>query len=233
IRRAARVFRAGARAPVRVPSRRRGDRDHQPAGDGDATGVAAAPRRARPGRCAGTGRSSVGLVRRRRSRRMPDLPPRRARGRYAARRPRGHRRGRLDDARLSGRCARGTPGRVARAHDRGCGMNRTLQLDTVGLHVLHNALATIAAEMAPAITKTSYSTIFSEGLDFSTVLLDAQGNLIAEKNYTPSMMGAIPHTVRWALEEFGADFFQPGDVVVHNDPYRGNCHLPEHMMMKP
>jgi N-methylhydantoinase B/oxoprolinase/acetone carboxylase alpha subunit len=112
-------------------------------------------------------------------------------------------------------------------------MNKPLQLDTVGLHVLHNALANIAAEMALVMMKTSYSTIFNEGLDFSTVLLDAGGNLIAEKNYTPSMMGAIPHTVRWALEEFGAEFFEPGDVVVHNDPYRGNCHLPEHMMMKP
>ena len=103
----------------------------------------------------------------------------------------------------------------------------------VGLHVLHNALANIAAEMALVMMKTSYSTIFNEGLDFSTVLLDRDGNLIAEKNYTPSMMGAIPHTVRWTLEEFGEEFFEPGDVVVHNDPYRGNCHMPEHMMMKP
>jgi N-methylhydantoinase B/oxoprolinase/acetone carboxylase alpha subunit len=112
-------------------------------------------------------------------------------------------------------------------------MSRPLTLDTVGLHVLHNALANIAAEMALVMMKTSYSTIFNEGLDFSTVLLDREGNLIAEKNYTPSMMGAITHTVRWTLEEFGEDFFQPGDVVVHNDPYRGNCHIPEHMMMKP
>ena len=108
-----------------------------------------------------------------------------------------------------------------------------LELDNVGLHVLHNALANIAAEMALVMMKTSYSTIFNEGLDFSTVLLDRDGNLIAEKNYTPSMMGAMPNTVRWALEEFGPEFFEPGDVVVHNDPYRGNCHLPEHMMMKP
>lgn len=103
----------------------------------------------------------------------------------------------------------------------------------VDLHVLHNALANIAAEMALVMMKTAYSTIFNEGLDFTTVLLDRTGNVIAEKNYTPSMMGAIPHTVRWTLEEFGEEFFQPGDVVVHNDPYRGNCHLPEHMMMKP
>ena len=38
-----------------------------------------------------------------------------------------------------------------------------------------------------------------------------------------------------ALDARGArrDFFAPGDVVVHNDPYRGSCHLPEHMMVKP
>ena len=100
----------------------------------------------------------------------------------------------------------------------GTSMTKTLELDSVGLHVLHNALANIAAEMALVMMKTSYSTIFNEGLDFSTVLLDREGNLIAEKNYTPSMMGAITHTVRWTLEEFGEDFFEPGDVVVHNDP---------------
>src|SRR6476620_8443782 len=41
------------------------------------------------------------------------------------------------------------------------------------------------------------------------------------------MMGAITHTVRWTLEEFGEEFFGLGDVVVHNDPYRGNCLIPE------
>ena len=112
-------------------------------------------------------------------------------------------------------------------------MTGRLELDSVGLHVLSNALANIAAEMALVMMKTSYSTIFNEGLDFSTVLLDRVGQLIAEKNYTPSMMGAISHTVTWTLEELGEEFFQPGDVVVHNDPYRGNCHIPEHMMMKP
>ena len=108
-----------------------------------------------------------------------------------------------------------------------------LKLDAVGLHVLHNGLANIAAEMAIVMMKTSYSTIFNEGLDFSTMLLDRKGNLIAEKNFAPSMMGAVNYALRWTLEELGEDFFQPGDVVVHNDPYRGNCHIPEHMLMKP
>ncbi|MFT4038052.1 MAG: hydantoinase B/oxoprolinase family protein [Thermomicrobiales bacterium] len=105
--------------------------------------------------------------------------------------------------------------------------------DTVTLNIIHNALTNIASEMALVMLKTSYSTIFNEGLDFTTVLLDKHGDLIAEKNYTPSMMGAIPHTVKWALEEKGIDHFHPGDVLVHNDCYRGGCHLPEHMMMRP
>src|SRR5262245_50645459 len=111
--------------------------------------------------------------------------------------------------------------------------DREPEFDVVGLHVLHNALANIAAEMAIVMLKTSYSTIFNEGLDFCTMLLDREGNLIAEKNFAPAMMGAVNYTLRWTLEELGQDFFQPGDVVVHNDPYRGNCHIPEHMLMKP
>lgn len=110
---------------------------------------------------------------------------------------------------------------------------RRLELDAIGLHVLHNALTNIAAEMAIVMMKTSYSTIFNEGLDFSTMLLDRGGNIIAERNFAPAMMGAVNYTLRWTLEELGEEFFQPGDVVVHNDPYRGNCHIPEHMLMKP
>src|SRR5262245_8266028 len=111
--------------------------------------------------------------------------------------------------------------------------DREPEFDVVGLHVLHNALANIAAEMAIVMLKTSYSTIFNEGLDFCTMLLDREGNLIAEKNFAPAMMGAVNYTLRWTLEELGEDYFKPGDVIVHNDPYRGNCHIPEHMLMKP
>ena len=51
--------------------------------------------------------------------------------------------------------------------------------------------------------KTSYSTIFNEGLDFSTMLLDRGGNIIAERNFAPAMMGAVNYTLRWTLEELG------------------------------
>src|SRR4029450_8348941 len=35
------------------------------------------------------------------------------------------------------------------------------------------------------------------------------------------------------IQELGLDAFEEGDVVIHNDPYRGGCHMPEHMVLKP
>jgi N-methylhydantoinase B len=107
------------------------------------------------------------------------------------------------------------------------------EIDPVSLMTLHNRLVTICEEMGLVMMKTSYSTIFSEGLDFCCVILNKDAEIIAETEFTPSMMGAITHTMKWTIEEMGLDSFAPGDVIIHNDSYRGGCHLPEHMVMKP
>ena len=51
-----------------------------------------------------------------------------------------------------------------------------------------------------------------------TVLLDRNGDLIAEKNYAPAMMGAVPHTVKWAIDEKGLDDLHPGGRPVQSRP---------------
>ncbi|UCB44823.1 MAG: hydantoinase B/oxoprolinase family protein [Spirochaetota bacterium] len=107
------------------------------------------------------------------------------------------------------------------------------KFDTVALLTLHNRLVNICEEMALVMMKTAYSTIFSEGLDFCCVILNKDAEIIAETEYTPSMIGAITHTAKWTIEEMGMDNIAPGDVIIHNDSYRGGCHLPEHMIMKP
>jgi len=49
----------------------------------------------------------------------------------------------------------------------------------------------------------------------------------------PSQIGTIKFTVAWTIAELGHDGFDEGDVVLHNDPYRGSGHVPEHMLLKP
>jgi len=103
---------------------------------------------------------------------------------------------------------------------------------SVELTLLHNRLTSICREMGVAMMKTAYSPVFNEGFDFVCALFDRDGRMVAQAEYNPSMLGAAHFTVDWVLQEVGPDAFRPGDVWVHNDPYRGGCHLPEHMLLK-
>ena len=105
--------------------------------------------------------------------------------------------------------------------------------DQVWLRILHGQLVNICEEMGLAMMRTSYSPIFSEGLDFSTMILDPAGNLVAMQNINPAMLGQALYSGRWVIEDLGAEAFEPGDVVVHNDPYRGGSHMPEHLLIAP
>jgi N-methylhydantoinase B/oxoprolinase/acetone carboxylase alpha subunit len=110
---------------------------------------------------------------------------------------------------------------------------KTKSLDSVTLTVINNALVNICREMGTAMMRTSYSPIFNEALDFSCVIFTPQGEMIGQAEFCPTMIGSAQYAVKWTIEELGLDSFEPGDVVIHNDPYRGQCHMPEHMVLKP
>ena len=107
------------------------------------------------------------------------------------------------------------------------------QIDQVTLQVVNNFLVTTAREMGIAMRNTSYSPLFNEGLDFSCAIFDANGEMIAQAEFCPAHLGAIIYVVEWTIMEIGKENFQPGDVVLHNDPFRGGCHLPEYCVIKP
>lgn len=107
------------------------------------------------------------------------------------------------------------------------------KIDTIGLTLLHQGLVNICDEMAVSMMRTAYSPIFSEGLDFATLVLDAEGELMATSGLNPAMLGASLYAATWVIREMGAENFRKGDVWVHNDPYRGGSHMPEHMMIAP
>ena len=106
-------------------------------------------------------------------------------------------------------------------------------LDPVTLTVIDNYLTSTCRDMGVTMMKTSYSPIFNESLDFSCVIFDPEGQMLAQAEFCPSQIGTIKFTVDWTLEELGLGGFEPGDVVIHDDPYRGSGHVPEHMMLKP
>lgn len=102
------------------------------------------------------------------------------------------------------------------------------RFDPVSLEILWNRLIAIADEAATTLLRTAFSPVVRESYDFVCVLLDAQGNSLAQASFgPPSFLGTLPITVRHFLRAFPHDQWSPGDVVVTNDPWMGTGHLPD------
>jgi N-methylhydantoinase B/oxoprolinase/acetone carboxylase alpha subunit len=112
-------------------------------------------------------------------------------------------------------------------------MTVTRTFDPVTLTVIENYLASTCRDMGVTMMTTAYSPIFNESLDFSCVMFNTDGEMLAQAEFCPSQIGTIKFTVAWTIAELGLDGFEEGDIVIHNDPYRGSGHAPEHMLLMP
>lgn len=107
------------------------------------------------------------------------------------------------------------------------------KIDPITLTVVDNHLRSICGEMGIALMRSSVSNLFNESYDFSCVIYNKDLEAIAITDSIPAQIGAVALSIKWCVEEIGIDNLKPGDIVVHNDPYRGSCHLPEHTILKP
>lgn len=106
-------------------------------------------------------------------------------------------------------------------------------MDFVTMNILDSAMVSICREMGITLMKTSYSTIFNEALDFTCGLTDMKGDMIAVADYCPAQIGGMPLLVKSCLKEISIAELEEGDIILHNDPYRGGLHTPEHTFFKP
>ncbi|MEA2167232.1 MAG: N-methylhydantoinase [Solirubrobacteraceae bacterium] len=108
----------------------------------------------------------------------------------------------------------------------------TRSVDPVTMTVAANYLATVSREMGQALQNTAYSTVFNEALDFSCSVFDDEGELIGQGEFCPSQLAATTFAVKEILRRFGVDAIREHDVYLHNDPFSGMNHLPEHLVTK-
>ncbi len=106
-------------------------------------------------------------------------------------------------------------------------------MDMVTMNLLDSTMVSICREMGITLMKTSYSTIFNEALDFTCALADTEGDMIAVAEYCPAQIGGMPLLMKTCAQEIPAATMEEGDVIIHNDPYRGGLHTPEHTVFKP
>ncbi len=101
----------------------------------------------------------------------------------------------------------------------------------VSLEIFKHLFASAAEEMGVTLGRTAYSPNIKERKDYSCACFDAQGRLIAQAEHIPVHLGAMPASVRAAIEQFPD--FEPGDIVILNDPYLGGTHLPDITLVAP
>ena len=84
--------------------------------------------------------------------------------------------------------------------------------------------------MGVTLCRTGFSPNIKERLDYSCALYDAQGRTIAQGDHLPVHLGAMPLSVRAAIDHVA---MRPGDTVILNDPFRGGTHLPDITLVTP
>ncbi len=57
--------------------------------------------------------------------------------------------------------------------------------------------------------------------------------MIAIGDFCPAHIGGMPLLIRSCVNEIAVEDLEEGDVILHNDPYRGGLHTPEHTFFKP
>jgi len=102
--------------------------------------------------------------------------------------------------------------------------------DPIEFEIFKNRFVAIAEEMGVTLCRTGFSPNIKERLDYSCAIYDARGDTIAQGDHLPVHLGAMPLSVRAAIDSASLD---PGDVVVLNDPFRGGTHLPDITMVSP
>jgi N-methylhydantoinase B len=99
---------------------------------------------------------------------------------------------------------------------------QTPHADPVTVSVINHALAAYAGEMTINLARTAHSTVVYEVQDFCTGILDAQARIVAQTpGGLPLFVGDLDAPVQDGLAMFGADGFEPGDVIITN--HTGTC----------
>jgi N-methylhydantoinase B len=87
-------------------------------------------------------------------------------------------------------------------------------MDMVSLNIAGGILASICRDMGVTLMRTSYSTIFSESLDFTCALALPSGEMIATGDFCPAMIGGMPLLIRSCVNEIAVEDLEEGDITI-------------------
>lgn len=105
-----------------------------------------------------------------------------------------------------------------------------IKTDPISIQIFANLFASIAEEMGITLGRTAYSANIKERRDYSCAIFNKDLDLVAEGSHIPVHLGAMPLSLFTTARHFD---FNPGDVIILNDPFTGGTHLPDITLITP
>ncbi len=103
-------------------------------------------------------------------------------------------------------------------------------VNPIELGLFSSRVESISDEMGAALRRAAFSPNIKDRLDFSCAIFDAKGELTAQAAHIPVHLGSMAYAMGAIVGEL---HWQPGDMVVMNDPYKGGTHLPDVTVIAP
>ena len=103
-------------------------------------------------------------------------------------------------------------------------------MDPIERSLFGRRLQAICDEMGAVLCQTAVSPNIRDRMDFSCAVFDGAGRLSAQAAHIPVHLGSMAYAMGDLVE--GVDW-DPGDMLVLNDPYRGGTHLPDVTVIAP
>lgn len=108
-------------------------------------------------------------------------------------------------------------------------MSETI-MDPIELSLFSSRIQAICDEMGAVLRYAAFSPNIRDRLDFSCAVFDHHGELCAQAAHIPVHLGSMAYAMRDIVS--GCDW-QPGDMIILNDPYLGGTHLPDVTVIAP
>lgn len=103
-------------------------------------------------------------------------------------------------------------------------------MDNIELSLFSSRISAVCDEMGAVLQRVAFSPNIKDRLDFSCAVFSSKGKLCAQAAHIPVHLGSMAYAM---IDIVSVIDWQPGDMVMLNDPYMGGTHLPDVTVIAP
>ena len=110
----------------------------------------------------------------------------------------------------------------------------TQQFDPITLEILWRRLVSIVDEADASVARTAFSSLLRDAHDYTCMFTDSRGQELVQGTFcTPGQAGAMALGVKKIISSVPLAQYQPGDVIIVNDPWLLAGHLNDVCVLSP